>query len=110
MKIVGKQQHSVIAKMGCKAVTIMLLAGLSPLALAAGFSADATGIITSIRTAIYAIVGVCAGLALLWCFAMGWSGRKTWTDVLELGLWIVGAAASIALATYLWSKGGSMTF
>uniref|UniRef100_UPI000836CDD3 TrbC/VirB2 family protein n=1 Tax=Snodgrassella sp. CFCC 13594 TaxID=1775559 RepID=UPI000836CDD3 len=89
MKTVVKQRYQFNPAMTGKAVALMLLAGLSPLALAAGFESDATNIVTQIRTAIYAIVGVCAGLALLWCFAMGWSGRKTWTDVLELGLWIV---------------------
>lgn len=104
-----KPQYTFLKRTGTVALAALPFL-LPELAHAAGGFAQATGIITQIRDSIYAIVGICAGLALLWCFAMGWSGRKTWTDVLELGLWIVGAAAAIALATWLWNSGGSMSF
>lgn len=93
-----------------KAIAICSLMGMGQLALAGGFADDAKNMITTIRTGIYGLVGVVAGLALLWQFVMGWSGRKQWTDILETSLWIVGAGAAIALATYLFTKGGSMTF
>ena len=93
-------------------VVLMALfaATTSQMALAAGFQEEASGMITNIRTAVYSVVGVVAGLCLLWQFAQGWAGRKTWSDILETCLWIVGAGAGIALATWLYTKGGSMSF
>ncbi|MDO4997319.1 MAG: hypothetical protein Q4E16_01590 [Neisseria sp.] len=82
----------------------------SQMALAAGFEAEASAMITNIRTAVYTVVGVVAGLCLLWQFAQGWGGRKTWGDILDTCLWIVSAGAAIALATWLFTKGGSMSF
>ncbi len=83
---------------------------LAQLTMAAGLEAEATSMITTIRNVIYAIVGVVATICLLWQMAQGFMGRKTWGDILESCLWIVGAGAAIALATWLFSKGASMTF
>jgi hypothetical protein len=79
-------------------------------AMAAGFEAEATSMITNIRNGIYTIVGVIATIALLWQFAQGWMGRKTWGDILETSMWIVGAGAGVALATWLFTNGGKMSF
>lgn len=90
-------------------VTLLAVAASHP-ALAAGFSEEASTMITNIRTGIYTIVGVVATIALLWQMVQGFSGRKTWGDIFETCLWIVGAGAAIALATWLFTKGGSMSF
>lgn len=92
---------------------VVLMAALltitSPLAFTAGFE-EATQMATDIRSNIYAFIGVIAGIALLWCFFMGWSGRKTWADILDIALWIFGAAAAFSLAAFLWAKGGGVSF
>lgn len=88
----------------------ILLAMFAQTAMAAGFEAEATTMITNIRQGIYTIVGVIATIALLWQFAQGWMGRKTWGDILETAMWIVGAGAGVALATWLFTNGGKMTF
>ncbi|HEZ7193146.1 TrbC/VirB2 family protein [Kingella negevensis] len=77
---------------------------------AGGFASEAKTMVESIRDGINIIVGVVATIALLWQFAQGFMGRKTWGDILETSMWIVGAGAGIALATWLFTKGGSMTF
>ncbi|WP_434776868.1 TrbC/VirB2 family protein [Neisseria sp. Ec49-e6-T10] len=86
------------------------LSVLCPLTMAAGFEGEVTSMITMIRNGIYVVVGVVATICLLWQFAQGFMGRKTWGDILETGLWIVGAGAGIVIATWLFAKGGSMTF
>ncbi len=83
---------------------------VSQAAMAAGFEGEATSMLTSIRTGIYAIVGLVAGIALVWGFFQGWSGRKSWGEIFETCGWIVGAGAGIALATWLFTKGGGMSF
>lgn len=93
-----------------KALVLCSLLGFANVALAAGFVSDASDMVKTFRTGIYAVVGVLAGLALLWQFVQGWGGRKTWTDILETSLWIVGAGAAIAFATWLFTKGGAMSF
>ena len=87
----------------------ILLSALCPLTMAAGFEGEITSMITTIRNSIYAIVGVVATIALLWQMAQGFGGRKTWGDILETCLWIVGAGGAVVLATWLFTKGGSMT-
>jgi trbC/VIRB2 family len=78
-------------------VLVALLAAASQTVLAGGFSSEATTMITNIHTGIYTIVGVVATIALLWQMVQGFSGRKTWGDIFETCLWIVGAGAAIAL-------------
>ena len=83
---------------------------ISQVAMAAGFEGEATSMMTNIRTGIYAIVGVAATIGLVWQFAQGWMGRKTWGDILETAMWIVGAGAGVTLATWLFTNGGKMSF
>ena len=87
----------------------ILLSALCPLTMAAGFVSEGTAMITQVRDGIYAMVGVIATVCLLWQFAQGFMGRKTWGDILEACLWIVGAGGAIVLATWLFTKGGSMS-
>ena len=92
-------------------ITMMIALGLlAQTAAAAGFAGEAKTMVESIRDGIYIIVGVVATVALLWQFAQGFMGRKTWGDILETSMWIVGAGAAIVLATWLFTKGGSMSF
>ena len=51
------------------------IATASQAAMAAGFE-DASTMATTIRNGMYTIIGVLAGLALLWQFVQGWGGRK----------------------------------
>ncbi|WP_434779051.1 TrbC/VirB2 family protein [Neisseria sp. Ec49-e6-T10] len=85
------------------------LSMLCPLTMAAGFEGEVTSMIIMVRNGIYAVVGAVATIALLWQFAQGFMGRKTWGDILETALWIVGAGAGIVIATWLFTKGGSMS-
>lgn len=78
-------------------------------AMAAGFD-DATSMATTIRTGIYTFLGVVASIIVLWQCIEGAQGRKQWGDILVVCLWVVGAAASIAFVTFLWTRGGSMSF
>lgn len=77
---------------------------------AGGFANEAKTMVENIRDGIYIVVGVLATVALLWQFAQGFMGRKTWGDILESSMWIVGAGAAIVLGTWLFTKGGSMRF
>lgn len=89
------------------AVTLALLAAQG--AMAAGFD-DVTSMATTVRTGIYTLVGVAAGIIVLWQCFEGAQHRKQWGDILITCLWVIGAAASIAFVTWLWTKGGAMTF
>ncbi len=92
-------------------ITMMVTLGLLvQTAAAAGFASEAKSMVESIRDGIYIVVGIVATVALLWQFAQGFMGRKTWGDVLEIAMWIVGAGAATVLATWLFTKGGSMSF
>lgn len=93
-----------------KFVALIAFGLFTQTAMAAGFSSEAKTMVESIRDGIYVIVGVIATVALLWQFAQGFMGRKTWGDILETSMWIVGAGAAIVLATWLFTKGGSMSF
>lgn len=80
-----------------------------------GFAADgleneATSMLETIRSAILAVVGIVATIALVWQFAQGFMGRKTWGDILETCLWILGAGAGVALATWIFTKGKDISF
>lgn len=88
------------------AITLALLAAQG--AMVAGFD-DVTSMATTVRT-IYTLVVVVAGIIVLWQCFEGAQHRKQWGDILITCLWVIGAAASIAFVTWLWTKGGSMTF
>ena len=79
-------------------------------AMAAGGFSEATGPLEKVRDTIYTIVGIVATIALLWQCALGFMQTNDWPDVLGTCLWIVGAGAGIALATYLFTQGGKMKF
>lgn len=82
----------------------------SQMAMAQGFANEAGSMIENIRDGIYLVVGLLAGCSLLWCLFQGFAGRKTWGDVLEIGLWIFGAGAGITAATWIFTSGGSISF
>lgn len=92
-----------------KTVAAVVLMMAAPLVLADGFN-EGVQLATKIRTGVYSIVGVICGLVMLWFFVQAKSGRKTWGDFFETCFYVVGAGASIAFATYLFTKGGSMSF
>ena len=108
------KMHNTMKKSKIQAVihSVALFAaiGAAPLASAAGFEAEAKGMADKIYKGIYAFVGVVALIVVLWQCVEGWSGRKSWMDVLSTCMWVVGAAASGALVAWLWQKGSSMTF
>lgn len=79
-------------------------------AMAAGFEQEAKGLVEKIRDGIYIVVGVIAGITLLWQFVEGWMGRKTWGDILNTSMWVVGGGAAIVFATWLFTAGGKMSF
>lgn len=79
-------------------------------AMAAGGFTQATGTLEKVRDTIYAVTGVCATIALLWQCALGFMKKKDWPDVLGTCLWIIGAGAAVAFATYLFAEGGKMKF
>lgn len=91
-------------------LAVVAMLGAAPLASASGFETESTGMANKIYKGIYAFIGVVALIVMLWQCVQGWTGRKSWMDILETGLWIVAAAASGAFVTWLWSKGSSMTF
>lgn len=92
------------------AAALLLMLGVMPFASAAGFEGEAKNMANKIYKGIYGFVGVVALIVVLWQCVEGWSGRKSWMDVLATCLWVVVAAASGALVTWLWSKGQSMSF
>lgn len=91
-------------------LAVVAMLGAAPLASAAGFEAEAKDMANKIYKGIYGFVGVVALIIVLWQCVEGWSGRKSWMDILATCLWVVAAAASAALVTWLWQKGQSMTF
>lgn len=55
----------------------LLSVSLTPLAVAAGFEAEAKSMMESVRDGIYVVVGVVATICQLWQMAQGFMGRKT---------------------------------
>lgn len=90
-------------------IAAVALLTMAQFALADGFN-DVNDIAVKVRQGIYLVVGTICGIAMLWFFLQAKSGRKTWGDFFELSLYVVGAGASIAFATYLFTKGGSVSF
>lgn len=91
-------------------LAVVAMLGAAPLASAAGFADEAKSMANNIYKGIYGFVGVVALIVVLWQCVEGWSGRKSWMEILVTCLWVVAAAASAALVTWLWQKGQSMTF
>lgn len=106
MKISTASQKASLAK---NALLATALTVASQGAMAAGFD-DVSNMATTIRTGIYAIVGIVVGIVVLWQCFEGAQHRKQWGDVLITCLWVIAAAASIAFVGYLWTKGQAMTF
>lgn len=91
-------------------LAVVLLMTVTPLACASGFEAEGKAMAQMIYKGIYGIVGVVAAIVVLWQCVEGWSGRKSWMDILATCFWVVGAAASMAFVTWLWQKGQGMSF
>lgn len=77
---------------------------------AGGLQNEAKTMLETVRSAIVIVVGIVATIALLWQFAQGFMGRKTWGDILESCLWILGAGAAVALAGWIFIRGQSISF
>ena len=92
-----------------KAIAVALLVSAAQFAMADGFG-DANAAATKFRTGLYAFVGILFSITLLWAFFFFCCGRKSWQDILEECLYIVGAGASIALVAWLFATGGKMSF
>lgn len=93
------------------ALAVMVLTPSVALAQGAGgFASEAKSMMTSIRDGLQIIIGVVATIALLWQFAEGFMGRKTWGDVFITCAWIIGAAVAVALADWIFLRGQSVTF
>lgn len=97
-------------QLGIQAASLLMMAGLVPVASAAGFEAEAKSMADKIHKGIYGFVGVVALIVMLWQCVEGWTGRKSWMDILVTCLWVVAAAASGALVNWLWQKGAAMSF
>lgn len=91
-------------------LTALFLIAAAPLASASGFEAEGKAMANMIYKGIYGIVGVVAMIVVLWQCVEGWTGRKSWMDILSTCMWVVAAAASAAFVTWLWSKGQGMSF
>lgn len=108
------KSNAIMAKTSVQAavygLAVLAMLAAAPLASAAGFEAEAKEMGNKIYKGIYGFVGVVALIVVLWQCVEGWSGRKSWMDILATCLWVVAAAASAALVTWLWQKGQSMTF
>lgn len=108
------KSHAIMAKPKIQAaihgLAAVAMLGAAPLASAAGFEAETKGMADKIYKGIYGIVGVVALIIVLWQCVEGWSGRKSWMDILVTCIWVIAAAGSGALVTWLWQKGQSMTF
>lgn len=75
-----------------------------------GFANEAKKMIENVRDGIVIIVGVVAMIALVWTLAQGFQGKKTWSDVLEMSLWIFGAGAAVAAAAWFFTSGQKIKF
>lgn len=105
MKVVTK------VKMGWVVVMTQFLVAHAAFAqMGGGFATQAQSMMENIRDGIVIIVGVVATIALLWQLAEGFMGRKTWGDVLSACLWIFGAGAAVAAATWIFTSGQGISF
>lgn len=88
------------------ALTFLLV---SPLAMAQGFAGEINNMGENIRDGIYIFVGTMCSIAVIWCVFEGAGGRKTWMDLLHIGLWVFAAGAAIVVTTWIFSQGGSIS-
>lgn len=75
-----------------------------------GFSKTASDMLDDIALGIQVVVGVVATIALMWQFAEGYMGRKTWADIFTTSAWIIGAGAAINLAVWIFTEGTMISF
>jgi|LFRM01.1.fsa_nt_gb hypothetical protein len=75
-----------------------------------GFATEAKSMIDNVQKGIVIVVGAVACIALVWQLAQGFMGRKTWGDVFETSLWIFGAGAAVAAATWFFTSGQTISF
>lgn len=80
------------------------------MAQAGGFATEAKSMIDNVQKGIVVVVGAVACIALVWQLAQGFMGRKTWGDVFETSLWIFGAGAAVAAATWFFTSGQTISF
>lgn len=111
---VQAKSNAIMAKTSVQAavhgLAVVAMLGAAPLASAAGFEAEGKSMADKFYKAIYGIVGVVASIVVLWQCVEGWSGRKSWMDILVTCIWVIAAAASGAFVTWIWQKGQSMSF
>lgn len=75
-----------------------------------GFATEAKSMIDNVQKGIVIVVGAVACIAIVWQLAQGFMGRKTWGDVFETSLWVFGAGAGVAAATWFFTSGQKITF
>lgn len=97
-------------KIGWSLLIAQLFMAQLAMAQVGGFANQAKTMMENIRDGIVIIVGVVATIALLWQLAEGFMGRKTWGDVLNACLWIFGAGAAVAAATWVFTAGQGISF
>lgn len=84
-------------------ILLCLSVALVPeLAAAAGLDSAKTEA-TNWRAWFYSIVGILAGLYLLYEFVLVWAKRNTWVDVGGAMGWVAGTGACLLLADYFWN-------
>ncbi|WP_031243472.1 hypothetical protein [Advenella kashmirensis] len=101
--------HKTRSRCVAEATLTVALLLISPLALAQGFASEINSIGENIRDGIYIFVGTMCGITVLWCIFEGAGGRKTWLDLLHIGLWVFAAGAAIVVTTWIFSEGGSIS-
>ena len=100
-----QQTKNVAVTMACIAVVAVALFSPSLAWSAGGLSGGldtAKTQVTAIRTALYAIVGIGAGLYLLWQAVLCWNGKKDWSDMVPAIIHVAIAGGAITLATWAW--------
>lgn len=92
-----------------KSILTMALLLTCPLAMAQGFASEINSMGENVRDGIYIFVGTMCGITVIWCVFEGAGGRKTWMDLLHIGLWVFAAGAAIVVTTWIFSQGGSIS-
>ena len=70
---------------------------------AAGGLTTAQTTATTVQTALFAFVGACAGIYLLYLGLMAWADKKTWADFGMGVVYVALVGGSVALATWAWA-------